>query len=827
MGYAQKEMNKCKALTVPIYDTPKTLQQTIPIYQIAEDGIFLLEKKSEEQNKRFDKVYLFKDINYKLKNDMEKDSFIKQYCQLLNSMNVSYKITTMNNKRNMNQLERDVLIRVRDTDFKELEKNINDNITSSIQEGRNGIEQVKLFVITCERQNYEAARDYFRTVEANLMTNFNRMESGLIPLNATERLRYLHAFYRLGKEEEFSFDYKTAKKKYADFRNFICNLSLQHYADKEGRFDGKTLVYDDKYVRVLFAKDLPNSISDEFYAAVTGLSFHTITTLDVAPIPQEIAKKRLLEVYMNNERSIERQQEARNRARAYSTEISYDRRKQKEEIENYLDILTDNDERLSYMALYVVVIADSKKELESNVISISTTADNYSVKLEPAYWNQLPALNTALPIGVRYCNMMRPVFTQPLAAFVPFNVQELSHKNGLFYGINQISKNILVGDRRKLMNPHGFVFGITGAGKSVDVKCEMSQVVLAHPEDDVIVIDPQNEYVPLTASLKGQFIDISAKSNNHINPFDVSMLENYSTLDAFVADKTELMLGISEQILKHEITMGQKSLVDRCVGLLYKDYFSGEKGLLKKAKMPTMTDFYNLLAKQTEEEAKDLRLGFEMFVTGSLNFFAQQTNVDLKKKFVVYGTGGLGSNLNPIAQQIMLESIRARIAANYKKNITTWLYIDEFHNMVQGEFSTMYLVKIWKEVRKLGGICTGITQNIVDLLKNQEVATMLYNSQYISLLNQGEPELEVLSEILRLNGETLEYLRGADKGCGILRFGDKIFIPRSNRIPKNTAFYEMVNTNFYEKQAVKKKRIEKELQDIPEWQQAEAFGILN
>ena len=822
MSYAKSAMMACKALSKSIYDTPRSVQKTIPIYKIAEDGIFLLENKKKEENKRYDKAYLFWDSNYSVKNEGEREIFLKVYCQFLNSMNVSFKICIMNLNRNMAQMKQDIFIHPADPDYQELADSVNRNIERSIQEGRNGIEQVKIFVITCERQSDMHARDFFRTVEANIKANFNRMESGLIPLNAEERLKYLHNFYRLGKEEEYHFSFQEAVKKKIDWRDCICNSGIHHYADEKGRFDGITMQYDDRFVRVLYAQDLPSSISDECLNMLTSVSYNTITTLDVAPIPHEIAMKRLYDLYMANGRSIERQQEQRNKARAYSSDISYDKRREKEEIESYMDIMTENDEKLFYLGIYVAVIARSMEELEANVLSLTTTAANYSLKLEPAWWNQMDALNTCLPTGARFCDTMRPVFTQPLCAFMPFHVQELYDKDGIFYGLNQISKNILVGDRTKLMNPHGFVLGTTGAGKGVDVKSEMTQVVLKG-EDDVIVIDPQNEYPDIARALKGEFIDISASSDNSINPMDTDTLNNFKSIDAFINDKTELMLGIAEQILKHEITMGQKSIVGRCVKIVYEEYF--DRAGKKKIPSPTMCDFYRVLKAQPEMEAKDLKLAFELFVEGSLNFFAKPTNVNTKNRFLVYGMNNLGADLASVGQLVMLESIRARIAHNFKNGIVTWLYIDEFHNLTKTEFSMRYLTKIWKEVRKLGGICTGITQNILDLLGNDEVQKMLNNSQYISLLNQGDSEIQILTEILGLSEELAEFLHGADKGCGVLRFGDKKYIPRKNKIPKDSKLYELFNTDFHEKKRTKSKKRElvKELQVLPRERQYEAF----
>lgn len=796
MSYASKTMESCKKVTKPLHQLPRSTQETIPVKAIAEDGIFLLEDRPKGQDRLYDKAYLFTDTNFSIKDEEEKEGYFKLYTQFLNSLGVSFKILVMNNNRNMEKIREDIFLRCRDERYRNLVDEINQRISKCLKQGRAGIEQERVFVISCERQNIDRARDFFRTLESNLILNFKRLESTLIPLDAEGRLRLLHAFYRLGKEEEYRFRYADAFRKRADWRNDICNLSLKEYQDDSGRFDFQTLQYDDRYVRVLFARQLPNSINDKFMKDITSVSFHTITAIDCAPVPQDIAKARLLSIYMETERSIEKQQEQRNKARAYSSDISYDKRREKEEIENSLDILIENDEKLMYMALYIVVTAFGKEELESYCITLDTIAKGYGIMLEPAYADQRNAVNTALPVATRYYDAMRPVFTQSLCGFIPFNVQELYHPGGIFYGCNQISRNIIVGDRKRLTNGNGFILGTTGGGKSVEAKCEMAQVVV-NTEDDLIVIDPQNEYRELAENFHGQFINISSESKNTINPLDTSTLEYMESNDAFIADKTELMLGICEQILKHEMTAGQRSIISRCVRNIYAGYF--EK---KRAKCPTMTEFYEMAKLQPEQEARDIVLALELFVEGALNIFSKPTNVNTKSRILIYGIADLGKDLSSVGMLVMLESIRARIARNARKGRVTWLYVDEFHNLAAQPVSAAFMEKIWKEVRKLGGMVTGITQNIADLLKSKTVETMLCNSAYLNLLRQSEIEIEIFQQLLRFNDNILEFVNNSEKGCGILKFDD-VLIPKDNRIDKESLLYRLVNTNFHEIHAKK------------------------
>lgn len=803
-----------KRLTIPIYDLPSSVQRTIPIYRISEDGIFQLEKQRGKENVQFDKAYLFADSNYSLKGESERELFLKRYCQLLNSMHLSFKIVIMNNNRDMQRLRNEVFLRCEDEGRQRLAKEFNCLMEDAIVNGKKGISQARLFIITCEAQTADDARNYFQTIEGNIKLNFRKLESEIIPLNAKERLRYLHHFYCLGKEESFTFDFQDSIKRGADWRNSICSLSIRHHKDDSGKYDGQTLEYDQRYVRTLFVREYPSSIDDEFLKMLTSVSYHTIITLDVAPIPDAVSKRKLLDKYLQVGVSIDNVKERQIKAGAYAAEIPYTLAKQREEIKANIDLMDENDERIFYLGLYITITASSMAELEERVLDLNTRARNYSFELEPAMWRQMEALHTVLPLGTRFCNHMRPIFTQPLCAFVPFCVSELNDRGGLYYGVNEISHNIVIGDRKRLQNPHGFVLGASGAGKGYEVKSEMSQVVLKGA-DDVIVIDPQNEYAPLAEALGGQYIDVSPLSGDHINPLDVDTLENYRNREAFVADKSELLLAIAEQILEDGIEIGQKSIVARCVRIVYDDYFSK-----KDALPPTMDDFYRVLNTQQEKEARDLRLAFELFIDGPLNFLTKQSNVNTKSSFLIYGTNNVGKNQEAVAETVMLESIRSRVASNFKKGIATWIYIDELHNFTGSAAPLRYLEKIWKEFRKLGGINTGITQNIMDLLRTKEVRTMLNNSKFFILLNMGEDEANLLGETMGMNDELIELIRGAEPGHGVMKFGDKTYIPKVHELPEESLLYSLFNTNFHEKQEWKRRRLKRELRQLPQKAQA-------
>lgn len=796
-----KRMQDYKVKSEPLFKTPKSVQQLIPVCRIAEDGIFQLEDKPEGVNKLFDKAYLLCDTNFATMDEFEQKAFIKDYYRpVLNSINTSFKIIVMNNDRNMAKVREELFIRKKDSRFSDMIDAFNRHLEDTLLTGRSGIDQVKVMVITCEREDAFQAREYFKSVENTVNTNLNAFGSGLIPLSASERLRLLHAFYRMGRETEFSFDFDTAVRRRADWRDLIAPMTIEHARDEYGNLDGKSLKIDGRFVRALYVPTLPNEVQTETIQQLTDGSSHVILTLDVTPIPQEVSRKRLDNLYLQNARAIEKQQEIRNRAGAWSSDISYDKRREKEDLETYMDILNDDNEKMFYVGIYAVITAGSRTELESAAVAFDSHAGGLGLKFEPAYLEQIEAVSTALPLGVRYCNRMLPMFTRPLAGLTPFVVHELYHPGGIFYGVNQVSRNILVDSRKNLQNGNGFVLGITGGGKSMDAKQEMTQVLL-RTEDDVILIDPQNEYRDIAAYFGGQWIDFGSGSGFHVNPLDTDTLEYMENPQIFLRDKTELMCSIFSQITDGDITAQDKSLIGRCVSIVYEDILSG-----RTKKPPTLKDYYEVLGRQPEPQAYEIELALELFVHGALNMFAEQTNVDMKNRFVIFGIAGLGNEQSGIGMTVLLESIRARIAKNSRKGIATWLYIDEAHNLMQQEYSCRYLEKIWKEVRKLGGLCTAITQNLADVLASKRTETMLCNSEYVSFLKQGDQEVAMLGEMLDISDNLLKFLQNAPTGCGLLKFGDK-YIPKDNRLPKDSLMYRLFNTNFHEIQKLKKKEL--------------------
>lgn len=777
MGLFTDGFAELKKASEPLYKTPKSIQETIEIMKVAENGIFEVSKN------HYSKCYRFMDINYTTTNEEEQIDIFERYCKFLNSLDCNFKITVNNKNKDMNEMRNEILLPYQQDAYDKYRKVYNDIIEEKIREGRQGIEQERFLTITIERKNFEEAKAQFATLEATIHKAFGELGTDIVPMNGNERLKVLHDFYHLGREDAFEFDLKNSKKVGADFKNDLCNGMIKYFPDH--------IEDEGKYCRALFLKKYPSSLSDRFLNEITSLPVHSITSIDVVPIPKDLTTKTLQKKYLGIESDIIKQQRVRNKNNDFSSEISYAKRTEKKEIEEIMDDVRENDQCLFYVAVTVIIVAESKEELQSVTETVETIGKRNSVVIDTHFLKQREALNTALPIGVRQVETMRTMLTQSLAVLLPFNVQELNDKGGVYYGINQISKNVNIGNRKKLLNGNGFVFGVPGSGKSFFCKQGMGQVFL-NTSDDIIVIDPMNEYFDIATTFGGAIVNMSAYTKNYVNPLDADLAHiNEKGIRDVIADKSEFMLGLCDQLLGSTLNQKHHSIIDRCVRDLYMRAW-------KSKQVPLMTDFYKILKEQQEMEAQELALCLELFVEGSLNIFNHHTNVDEDNRFTVYGIQDLGTQLAPVAMLVMMEAIQARIIANGRKGRATWLYIDECHVLLNSDYSATYLQQLWKKVRKQGGLCTGISQNVTDLLQNYIASTLISNSEFIALLKQSNIDSEKLAEVIGVSDAQLRFVSNSPSGTGLIKCGS-VVIPFDNTIGKDTDLYKLYNTNIHEK----------------------------
>ena len=790
MGIFKDGFKELKKASEPLYRSPKSIQETIEIMAVAENGIFEVSKN------HYSRCYRFQDINYTTATEAEQISIFERYCKLLNSLDCNFKITVNNKNKNMISLRENILLPYTGDVYDKFRKIYNDIIEEKIMEGRQGIEQERYLTLTIERKNFEEAKAQFATLEATIHKAFIELGAEIVPLTGNERLKILHDFYHLGEEESFDFDIKTAKTVGADFKNDLCNGMLKFYPD---HFEDES-----KFCRALFIKKYPSSLSDRFINEITSLPVHSITSIDVVPVPKDLTTKTLQKKYLGIESDIIKQQRVRNKNNDFSTEISYAKRTEKKEIEAIMDDVRENDQCLFYVAVTIIIMAETKEELESMTETVVTIGKRNSCAIDTHYLMQREALNTAIPIGVRQVETMRTMLTQSLAVLMPFNVMELNDNGGNYYGINQISKNINIGNRKKLINGNGFVFGVPGSGKSFFCKMEMGSVFL-QGTDEIICVDPQNEYFDIAHTYGGEVINMSTYTDNFVNPLQMDVWNlDVNDTKGWIREKGEFMLGLCEQCIGDSLNSRQKSIIDRCVRKLYTDI---ARLPVDERYVPIIEDFYDLLLKQPEEESKDIALSLELFVKGSLNIFNHQTNIDVDNRFTVYGIRDLGTELSPITMLVMMESIQQRIIENGQKGIATWLFVDEFHVLLNSEYSAKYLQQLWKKVRKQGGLCTGITQNVVDLLQNYTATTMLANSEFVVLLKQANTDSAKMADVVGISPAQLRYVTNAPSGMGLIKCGN-VIIPFDNQISKDTDLYRLYNTNIHEKIAEMKERAE-------------------
>lgn len=786
--------------TERIYKVPLCIQDTIPIYRIAENGIFELESPTNKDGGKkklhqFDKMYLFEDINFSTQDEEEKEETGKRFETLLRSMNVSYKIIVSNHYADNGKLREEILQKAVSKEREPLVREYHQMIEDRLQEGRGGLLQSKYFIVTCRKPDYESAKNYFNTIEFSIQQLFHRLGSCLIPLDATERLRALHSYYRMGDEASFSFDWNEYLHLKRDWRNDIINTSLREYPEYLEMESGNCAC-------VMFIRKYPNGLTDQFLNELTNMNFPLIYTMDVEPLDNDVAYQMVMKKYMSNERSINREQELKNENGDYSTNINYERRKQQRDTEEMLDRISSFDERLLYVGITIVIKASSREKLEERTEKVRIIGKTHNMDIVLHSHRQLDALNTSLPTGARFVNTMRTITSEELSIFIPFNVQEIHDDLGYCYGFNKVSKNLIIGNRKLLKNGNGMVFGVPGSGKSYNEKSEMGQV-LCFSKDDIIVVDPMGEYKGIAAAWGGQYINLTQSAENvfYVNPFHVP--DEVPDIDRFVAEKAEFAYAICEQALKPApLTSRHIAVIDKAVSSMYEEYFRKRKDKRRRKnrpESPTIPVMRNRIMELygDNEAAKEIVEQLEVFADGTLDIFAREQSISDENRFTVYGFSELGKRMRAMAMLVMIESITAKIKYNQSDGVATWVYVDEMHELWGEEYSLHALEKMWREVRKRGGICTGMSQNLIDAKRNRSTKTMVSNSEFMLLLDQGTMDKEAVEDLFDISSEQLACVNGAEPGTGLIRFGDKI-VPFDNTMEKDSSLYRLFNTNFHE-----------------------------
>ena len=644
---------------------PKSVQDVIPIKAVYKDGIFLV------GNNLYSKTFKFTDINYNIASDEDKQELMKGYWAVINSFGagVTVKMTINNHQLDRAEFEKSILLRYEYDGLDNYRKEYNDMLLDKAALS-NCIVQDKYFTVTVSKKSIDDARAFFNRVGNDLTARLSRIDSKCLPVNAEERLRIFHNFYRSGDEQNYNLDLEQREAEILEVKN-----------------------------------------------------------------------------------------DMRNR-----------------------------DQRLYSTLITMVITADTKQELDNVTDTVFSMVSNGSTaQFAILRYQQLDGLNTVLPFGVRRINCFRTLTTESLAAFMPFNAQEVRHAHGTYYGQNTISGNMIFVNRNQLLNGNCIVLGVSGGGKSFFVKEDATSIILANPNADVLIIDPEREYNLLVNALGGEVVNISSNSENHINAMDMN--KNYEDDKNPIATKSEFIMSLCEQLIGGTVGPKDKSIIDRCCRNVYANYIKSGY----KITPPTLKDFREELLNQPETEAQELALALELFTDGSLNTFAQPTNVDINNRLICYDILDLGEQLLPVGMLVVLDNIFNRITSNRTKGRTTYIFIDEIYLLFAQKYTADFLYRVWKRVRKYGAFATGITQNVGDMLQSNTARTMLANSEFTVMLNQNGSDRLDLSKLLNISDNQTEFFTNVQAGHGLMKIGGH-FVPYANEFPKNTELYKLMTT---------------------------------
>ena len=642
---------------------------------------------------KYSKTFKFTDVNYAVASQEDKETLFLGYSGILNLLDIGSqpKLTIINRKLNKIDFNNKIKLKLENDNLTKYREEYNKVLAQNSIDSNNMIQE-KMLTITIGKKNIDEARNYFARTSTEIGNSFAKLNSKFTELDINERLRIFYDFFRAGEEDLYHFDIKQCMKKGHSFKDYICPNTFEFKKDyfKMGN----------RYGRVFYLKEYASYIRDNIISELTELNKNMMLSIDIKPVPMEEAIKKAERIRLGVETNITNWQRRQNANNNFSAVIPYDMERQREESKEFLDDLMTRDQRMFLATLTIVITADSKEELESDTESIFTTASKHLCQLAILNYQQMDGLNTVMPSGVKRINAMRTLTTESLSVFMPFKTQDIQDNKGIYYGKNVISKNMILIDRKELQNGNSFILGVSGSGKSFTAKQEITSIALRDKDADIIIIDPEAEYKSLVNALGGEVIKISATSHNHINALDLN--RNYGDESDPIVSKAEFVLSLCEQVMSgSSMVVQQKAIIDRCTKLVYR-YF--EQGNFQGTP-PTLEDFRQVLLRQREKEAKDIALGLELFTKGSLNTFAKKTNVKTDNRIICYDIIDLGEQLMPVGMLVILDSILNRISKNREKGKRTYIFIDEIYLLFKYQYTSEFIYKLWKRIRKYRRIC--------------------------------------------------------------------------------------------------------------------------
>ena len=750
------------------YRVPKRVQDVIPIKRMWNDGIFLA-------GNRYSKTFKFTDINYMVASQEAQKKLFLAYAALINSLDcgATTKITLNNRHLNRKNFADTVLMKLKNDYLDYYRMEYNDVIMSKAT-GGNGIIQEKYVTVSVCKKNIEDARAYFARVGAELTARFAALGAKVTEMDATEKLRVLHDFYRSGEEVYFRFDAQDMMRKGHDFRDYICPDSIEKHSDY--------LMLGGKYARVIYLKDYASFISDQLVTKLTDQSRSMMLSIDIIPVATDEAVREVERKMLGVETNITNWQRRQNANNNFSAIVPYDMEQQRRETKEYMTDLTSRDQRMMLSVLTIVHLADTKAELDADTDALLKVAADHMCQMAVLRYQQLDGLNTALPIGTRKIDTFRTLTTESLAVFMPFKVQEIQEPGGIYFGENAISHNLILCNMKNLLNQSMMLLGIPGSGKSFFAKLLIVAIALS-TKDDIIILDPEGEYTPLVKALGGAVMCFAVGGSDWLNA--MAMEEGYGE-GSPVAFKSQFIMSLLKQIDPDGIRAHHKSIIDRCVALVLQEQ-------KKIGKVPTLCTLREKLLEQPEQEARDLALTMELYTSGSLNIFAHETNVDTRNRIQSYDIHDLGEELKQPGFVTITDAMINRVNYNWAHGKKTHIFVDEFHIAYENEYSGNFFTSAWRQFRKRNAAPCAITQNVEYMLDSVQASTMVSNSEFVVMLNQAESDQERLSKLLNISPEQMSYVNGSEAGCGLMRYGSAL-VPFVNRFPVNTELYKLITT---------------------------------
>ena len=767
---------------------PRTAQQSIPFERMFPDGICRVSPNY------YTKTIQFSDINYQLAQQEDKTAIFEEWCSFLNffDSSIHFELSFMNLATDAESFEKSVRIPLQNDGFDPIRIEYTQMLRQQLSRGNNGLTKTKYLTFGIHADSMRQAKPRLDHVETDLLNNFRRIGCLSWVLNGKERLRLMHSMFHMGDRDRFYFDWKWLVSSGLSVKDFIAPSG---FAFKGSR----TFQMGSMFGAMSFLSITASDLSDRMLADFLDMDSSQIVTMHIQSVDQNKAIKTVKHTITELDRSKIEEQKKAVRAGYDMDIIPSDLATYGKDAKALLKELQSQNERMFMVTFLVMNTGRTEQELETNVFQAQSIAQKHNCNLRRLDFQQENALMSSLPLAQNLIEIQRGLTTSSTAIFIPFTTQELyqDRPEALYYGLNALSNNLIMVDRKALKNPNGLILGTPGSGKSFSAKREIANAFLVS-NDDIIICDPEAEYTALVMRLNGQVIKISPSSTQYINPMDINL--NYSEEDNPIALKADFILSLCELVVggKEGLQPVEKTVIDRCVHQIYQKYFENPV----PENMPILQDLYEALLEQEEKEARHVATALEIYVTGSLNLFNHRTNVDIANRLVCYDIKELGKQMKKIGMLVVQDQVWGRVTENRSTGKATRYYMDEFHLLLKEEQTAAYSVEIWKRFRKWGGIPTGITQNVKDLLSSREVENIFENSDFIYMLNQAAGDRAILAKQLNISPHQLSYVTHSGEGEGLLFYGN-VILPFVDRFPKDLELYSYLTTKLSEVTAAK------------------------